>query len=223
MLGRLIVVTGTGTEIGKTHLPCALVRSGQPERVRGIKPIESGVSGEEGDDGRALRLASGDMFHVKHGLAPYLLRRAVSPHLAAREEGRQIAFADVERYVAAWRADSDVVFVELAGGMFSPLVPPQTNADLARMLAPDALLVVAPDRLGVLHDVGATLRAAASCGTPVTAVALVCPATRDASTGSNRAELQDLVPVPVFEVARGDASELARSPAVRALYAALVT
>ena len=223
MRGRLVVVTGTGTEIGKTHLTCALVRSGQPGRVQGIKPIESGVVGDEGGDGRALREASASMFHVKHLPAPYLLRRPVSPHLAAREEGRHIAFAEVQRYVAEHRGDSDVLFVELAGGMFSPLAPPLTNADLARALAPDALLVVAPDRLGVLHEVGATLRAAASCGTPVTALALVCPAAPDASTGSNRAELEGLVAVPVFEVSRGDATELAKSPAVRALYAALVT
>jgi dethiobiotin synthetase len=58
-------------------------------------------------------------------------------------------------------------------------------------------LLVAPDRLGVLHDVRATLLAARHVGLSLDAVVLSAPATPDASTGRNGAELSRLGIVPV--------------------------
>ena len=220
---RLVVVTGTGTEIGKTHTTCALVRASEGKAV-GLKPIESGVVvGDEGDDGRALRLASHPMFHVKHPTAPYLFRRPVSPHLAARDEGRTVELEDVVRFLAAAPTEPDVLFLELPGGLFSPLGAALSNADLAAHLEPEALLLVAPDRLGVLHDVTATVRALAGTSLRVSAIALVAPPAADASTGTNAAELRGLglASAPVFSIPRGSALELGHSEPVRRLYAAL--
>jgi dethiobiotin synthetase len=218
---RLIVVAGTGTEIGKTHTTCALLHASGGQAI-GLKPIESGVAGDEGEDGRALRLASSPTFHVKRFDAPYLFRRPVSPHLAAREEGRTIELDAVRRFLAGAAGDAEIVLVELAGGLFSPLAPGLSNAELAVGLAPARLLLVAPDRLGVLHDVGATLRALQALRLPPTAIALVTPAVPDASTGTNAAELAWLGCPPVFSVPRGTAEELAATDAIRALYAALL-
>ena len=217
---RLIVVTGTGTEIGKTHTTCALLLAAQG-RAFGFKPIESGVTGTEGDDGRALRLASGT-FHVKREPAPYLFRRAVSPHLAAREEGRDIDLDVAASAIARAPTDAHALLVELAGGLFSPLGAALTNADLALRLAPDAILLVAPDRLGVLHDVGATLRAARAAGLDITALALVQPEHPDLSTGTNAGELRLLGAPPVFELPRGSAEAIAALPETRALYELLL-
>ena len=82
-----IVVVGTGTGIGKTHLSVALVaylaRAGR--QVCGLKPIESGVPpGAVGEDATAL--AAAGVFHVKQP-QPYALPDPVSPHLAARRLG----------------------------------------------------------------------------------------------------------------------------------------
>jgi dethiobiotin synthetase len=217
----LIVVTGTGTEIGKTHTTCALLVAARG-RGFGVKPIESGVIGDEGDDGRALRLASGPTFHVKHAPAPYLFRRAVSPHLAARDEGRAIDPDVAAAAVLRTPDDAEAVLVELPGGLFSPLGAAATNADLALRLRPDALLLVAPDRLGVLHDVGATLRAVSAAGLTATAVAVVRPAQPDLSTGTNAAELRLLGAPPVFEIPRGTVEALGALPELRALYEVLL-
>lgn len=221
-MGRLVVVTGTGTEIGKTHTTCALLHASEGRAV-GLKPIESGVVDDEGDDGRALRLSGSSMFHVKHVRAPYLYRRPVSPHLGARADGRAIDPEIVARFLVEAAGDAELVLVELAGGLFSPLGPGMTNADLAVRLTPDALVLVAPDRLGVLHDAAAVLRALAGAREQlkVTAVALVAPPVPDASTGTNAAELAWLGAPPVFSVARGTPRDLAVTEELRGLYAAL--
>jgi dethiobiotin synthetase len=52
------------------------------------------------------------------------------------------------------------------------------------------VVLVAPDRLGVLHDVGACVRAAAVDGITFAAIALSAPAQADASTGTNAAEIE---------------------------------
>ncbi len=217
----VVVVTGTGTEIGKTHTSCALLRAAGAGAV-GLKPIESGVSSDEGDDGRALRLASDSTFHVKHLAPPYLLRRPVSPHLAAADEGRTVSIEDAARYVARASASASFVLVELPGGLFSPLGQGRTNADLARWLRPDAVLLVAPDRLGVLHDVTAAVRAFHAEGGVIGALALVSPGNPDASTGTNGRELRALWPsLAVFEIPRGRPEALATSREVTALYESL--
>ncbi len=224
MRGRLIVIAGTGTNIGKTHLGCALLRAAGDARACGLKPVESGVDdgSTEGPDGRALRESSHSTFHVKHAPAPYLLRRAVSPHLAAREERRTIELAPIEAYVQAHRSRADVLLVELPGGLFSPLGNALTNVDVALRLRPDRLVLVAPDRLGVLHDVGATLRAAAAATAHASLIAVVAPEQPDASTGTNAAELAALTHLPVYAIPRAPAETLASTSILRGLYAACV-
>jgi dethiobiotin synthetase len=219
----MVVVTGTGTEIGKTHLCEALLRAlatGGHRRVGGIKPVESGVTpGLETD---AHRLARASTFHVKPGA--YAFAAPVSPHLAAREQGLAIDVTALAHALRPLRADTDVLLVELPGGLFSPLSSTETNADFARLLAPDFVLLVCPDRLGVLHDVGAALRAARGVPLPVHATAVVAPQAPDASTGRNAAELVDVVHAPgVLSVPRGDVARLAAEPAIQGLARQMAT
>ena len=184
MLRPLIVVTGTGTGIGKTHLACALLRAwGRRSKVCGVKPVESGVAGILGDD--AIRLAAASTFHVTHP-PPYTFPDPISPHLAARRVGAEVRPDVIARYVAEVREAAEGTLVELAGGLFSPVTDRALNADIARMLQPTATLLVAPDRLGVLHDLGATTRAAEREGVRLAGVALVAPELPDASTGNER-------------------------------------
>ena len=231
MSAPLIVVTGTGTEIGKTHLAGALLlawarvlaEAGMVDAtVLGLKPVESGVTGRSGPDGSLLERLS--TFHVKQFPPPYLLARAVSPHLAAREEGRTIDVAAIRAYVEDARAAHVAgVVVELAGGLFSPLGRDLCNANLAMELEADAVLLVAPDRLGVLHDLGSTTRAAAALGLPLHGIVLNTPAAADLSTGSNAAEVAVVTKVPVLAVVpRAAIAELSARADVAALVRPLV-
>lgn len=201
---NLVLVTGTGTGIGKTTLSTALLRAWAHEgrKVLGLKPVETGGT----EDGDALAAASSIAPPER---APYLLRDPISPHLAARREGITIQLDVVTAWVERARPLADVVLLELAGGLFSPLGDDLVNADLARALRPDRLLLVAPNRLGVLHDVLATTRAAS--GLTFDAILLNSIATPDASTDSNARELARLLGRPVDEIGlHPDLGELAR-------------
>src|SRR5205085_10256818 len=105
----LVIVTGTGTEIGKTHVSVALVRAwaealrsqGSPSRVAGLKPVESGGTAD------IAGLEQASTFHVKRDRVPYMLARPVSPHLAAREAGVVIDPARIAAFVTAVRDEAD--------------------------------------------------------------------------------------------------------------------
>lgn len=185
-----IAVAGTGTEIGKTHVTCALARAlSRTREVVALKPIESGGV----EDARALSEACG-----VETLPHHALREPISPHLAARREGVTLVMDDV----AAWvrEREREVTLVETAGGLFSPLGPAITNASLVEALDPDVLLLVAPDRLGVLHDVIATLAAWGERTRARIVVALSAPVSSDASTSTNASELEALGVVRVASV-----------------------
>jgi dethiobiotin synthetase len=211
-MGRLVVVSGTGTGIGKTHLCEALLLNlgARGRRVAGIKPVESGV-GEGVSD--AERLASASTFHVKH--AGVTLEEPISPHRAARRAGVSLDVPSLAAAIRPLRADLDVLVTELPGGLFTPLSDHSFNADLAAELRPDALLLVAPDRLGVLHDVVAALRASAAMSLAVAAVVLVSPECPDASTATNAEELARVTSCRILPtVRRAPAAALAGDHAV---------
>lgn len=194
-MNRRIVVIGTGTGIGKTHLGVALLTAAAQAgvSVAGLKPVESGVGTGVSD---AALLDAAGTFHVKHP-PPYALATPISPHLAARREGVTIQL----QQIVDWVAESEAAWtlVETAGALLSPLSLAATNLDLAVALRPDAVVLVAPDRLGVLHDLTVTLFAYRHLGRglPEPIVALQPTAEADSSAGQNAAEVIGLGIAPL--------------------------
>ncbi len=216
MPGSLVVVTGVGTEVGKTHLACTLLVAARHAglRVAGYKPVESGVGDAPTDQDR---LDAAAPFHVKRPRPRLALRAAVSPHLAARREGVQVSLQPEVDWAHTVRQEVDVLVVELAGGLFSPLSDTERNIDLLSRLDPTHTVLVAPDRLGVLHDVEAVRRAAP--GISLAAVVLMAPATPDTSTGSNADELARLGHEGhIVPLGRGTPDELASAAGAAELY-----
>jgi dethiobiotin synthetase len=191
-----VVVLGTGTDVGKTYVTACLARGLREHgRVLALKPIESGVTpGVAGDAGM---IAEGGGHSPI--FSPWRFPRPVSPHLAAREQGVTLDPYQIASWVAEQEAHAGtaISLVELAGGAFSPLGLGVTNVDLASALEPAVWLLIAPDALGVLHDVGAALRAL-----PRAPDALLLSGARkaDQSTGSNATELAGLGIANVLEV-----------------------
>lgn len=197
-----VVILGTGTDVGKTYVTACLARALRDRSsVLALKPIESGVGpGVTGDAG-VIAAAAG---HAA-ALSPWRFPRPVSPHLGAREAGAPLALAEVAAWVVVQEqlAAKRISLIELAGGAFSPLGAGLTNVDLALALSPALWVLVAPDSLGVLHDVTATLRAL-----PRAPDALVLSGARapDQSTGSNAYELSNLGIATVLDVVSAGAS-----------------
>jgi dethiobiotin synthetase len=212
---RRLVVLGTGTEIGKTFVTTAIARALRDHgcSVLALKPVETGCAGADeppaNSDAWQLELASTPGPFRPHPL--YAFPEPISPHLAARRassaidlerivswvsEGEKALQRNTLRYGASW------VIIETAGGALSPLSDAATNADLARALEPAIWLLVAPDALGVLHDLRATLTALRALVRLPDLVVLSAARPPDASTGTNAAELVRLgiaTPAAVFD------------------------
>jgi dethiobiotin synthetase len=199
---HIVVVGGTGTEVGKTHVAAALLAAwGESRRVVGYKPVETGVRGgpaSDGEDGKQLARAS--TFHVKQAVFHQTFAEPVSPHLAARRRRVRIDLRRIVEQARKLAGAAEGVVVELAGGLFTPLGLGTVNADLVRNLKPARLILVVPDRLGVLHDVGAALLAARHVGVRVYGVVVSSPAEADASTGTNAAEIERAVMASVLAI-----------------------
>ena len=102
---------------------------------------------------------------------------------------------DVEALAAETRAlasTCEVLIVETAGGLFSPLDEDgRTNAELFRLVGTASMALVTLNRLGVLHDVEACVRAAAASGFRIDAViANTLTGHDDESVATNVADLR---------------------------------
>ena len=113
--------------------------------------------------------------------------------MAADREGVSL---DPGAWCAAVRrfsAGADVVLVEGAGGLLSPLAWGFTALDLARDLGA-AALVVAADRLGTINHARLTLAALRAAEVVVLGVVFSAPCAPDDSTGTNGAALARVEP-----------------------------
>jgi len=174
-MSDVVVVVGTGTEVGKTHVSEAVLRSlrGSGRACVGLKPVESGVSTSERTDWQRLGQAAG-----RHVAPLFAFDEAVSPHLTARDAGVTIELGQLVEWVEGSLEREGVTLVETAGGLMSPLSSSVTNLDLCVDLRPRRVLLVAVNRLGALHDVAVCMRALSSVGWPTskTVLALSEPA-----------------------------------------------
>ena len=117
--------------------------------------------------------------------------------MAARAQGERVDARLIRAGVEIWNDHCDFVLVEGVGGLMSPI----SDVDLVANVAADfgyPLLVVAANVLGTINQTLQTLVAAESFGLEVTGVVLNDVTGRDdASTASNRTEIERLASVPV--------------------------
>lgn len=201
-----LFITGTDTEVGKTYVGAvvarALVAAGR--RVGVYKPAASGcwARGEElvSDDALLLWQAAGRPGDLDR-VCPQRFEAPLAPHLAAREEGRELDAALLRSGVDYWRGRSDVILVEGAGGLLTPLGDREFVADLAADLG-FPLIVVARNALGTINHTLLTLHAAATFRRPLAVAGVVlnrpAPPSDDPSTETNRRELALRAGVPIL-------------------------
>jgi dethiobiotin synthetase len=170
---RILVISGTGTGVGKTVVTAALaaIAGERGQRVAVVKPAQTGAApGQPGDLGEVRRLSGvGDT----HELARFT--RPLSPEAAARVAGQPPL--DTGRAACAIRelaASRDLVLVEGAGGLLVRYGPTgATVADLARALAAPVLVVTAAG-LGTLNHTALTLEALAARRLPLAGLVIGC-------------------------------------------------
>lgn len=139
-------VAGTGTDLGKTHIACALLRAA---RARGLtvdafKPVVSGFDPEAPRISDPARLAAAlGRPDAWAEVSPRRYRVPLAPNLAARLEGEALVLADLVADCRTWldARKPDLCLVEGAGGVMSPMTDDATNLDLMTALALPVLLI----------------------------------------------------------------------------------
>lgn len=161
-------VTGTDTEIGKTLISCALLH-GLAEKgalAVGMKPVAAGAELRDGvwhnDDVDLLQAHSGVQLPTEL-VAPYVLRTAAAPHIAARREHIHIDLELILQRYQTIRQSTPNVVVEGVGGFVVPFSDTGDSAGLAQRLALPVILVVGM-RLGCLNHALLTVEAIAARG-----------------------------------------------------------
>ena len=178
---RIIFITGTDTGAGKTVLTALLVKF---LRARGanavaLKPVCSGGR----DDARVLRAAMNGALTLDE-VNPWHFRAPITPLLAARRERRHVHLAEVLAHVRTMQKRFDVLLIEGAGGLLSPLGEQFNSRDLILALRATPL-VVAQNRLGMVNQVLLTLEGLPENFRRKTKLVLMSPPRPDASTRVN--------------------------------------
>lgn len=194
-MNAIAAIIGTGTNIGKTTFVSLWLQTlkNQGHQVAAWKPIETGGTHDSETQKK----------HAFYSIAPmYQFLEPVSPHLAAEWNQTSI---DCSRLVAKAKEISSQypLILETAGGLFSPICsqPYRTNAEFIEELNPSLLILVAPNRLGVLHDVECVQRASAHFNKSIDAIVLIeWNEPNDRSIQFNKQELTRFRATPVYAI-----------------------
>ena len=194
----ILVVTGTGTDVGKTVVSAAVAALAvdRGRRVAVLKPAQTGVAvGEPGDLAEITRLA-GDVTIRE-------LRRypdPLSPEAAARRSGLPpVTPAQVSAAAGELAETHDLVLVEGAGGLLVRFDPGGgTLADVAWALGAPVLLV-AHAGLGTLNVTSLTAEALLRRGIECLGVVVGrWPAEPDLATRCNLTDLPVAAGAPLL-------------------------
>ena len=154
---RLVLVVGTGTDVGKTWVSARLLTT---LRAAGVtvaarKPAQSFEPGDDpaGLDSAVLGAATGEpSASVCRPSRWYDV--AMAPPMAADVLGRgSFTVAELVEELAWPPVQVDVGLVESAGGVRSPQAHDGDAVDLLRTLEPDLVLLVADAGLGTINAV----------------------------------------------------------------------
>jgi dethiobiotin synthetase len=192
-----LFITGTGTGVGKTYVGALIAKSlrASGKRAGVYKPVASGCEFGGGSlvspDAMALWNAAGQPGTLEQ-VCPQMFAAPLAPHLAAGAEGKKVDTRLLRDGLQFWRANSDVVIVEGAGGLMSPISDNDYNADLAVEFGLP-LLIVAANVLGTINATLQTLITANSSPYNLGVAGIVLnspsPVVNDPSVESNADEI----------------------------------
>ena len=148
-------ITGTDTDIGKTHIATKLVTHFVSLNLKtaAMKPISAGCEMQDGQlkNEDALKLiAASNVEAPYHLVNPYAFAPAIAPHIAANLVGEVVSIAHIQAAFEQLSTLADVVVVEGAGGFLVPINESETIADLSCALNIPVILVVGM-RLGCIN------------------------------------------------------------------------
>lgn len=187
MKSRVLFVTGTNTSVGKTVLSSLLTRYllDCGIQVRAVKPLCAGGR----DDAVALRAAQTNRLTLDD-VNPWHFESSVTPLLAARRRRRKIKQDDVLQFLEQAKKACDVLLVEGAGGLLSPLGEGFSSRELIVAMKATPI-IVCPNRLGAINLSRLVLEALPTAPRKRSQVALVSRPHADSSTQTNAAMIRE--------------------------------
>ncbi|MGH2905968.1 MAG: dethiobiotin synthase [Solirubrobacterales bacterium] len=198
-----VFVTGTGTGVGKSVVAASIVAAltAAGYRVSAFKPAVTGLDETNPKwplDHVLLSAATG--WQTPERVAPYVFGPAVSPHLAAQQEGTRIEPTILKGAFDRAAAGADAIVCEGVGGLLVPLSvsPRLTVLDLIKQHGLPVVVASHPG-LGTISDTCLTVDRLTAEGVRVAAVVLSpWPEEPDAIQVSNRDTLSELLDPPLY-------------------------
>ncbi len=194
----VMVITGTGTEVGKTVVTAAVAAAALAagRSVAVLKAAQTGVRPDEPGDAEEVTRLAGPVTTAELARYPDPL----APATAARRAGRApVRPHEVAERAAKLAAEHDLVLVEGAGGLLVRFDPAGgTLADAAALLSAP-VLVVAPAGLGTLNATELTVRELRGRGLVVAGVVIGSwPGEPDLAARCNLLDLPDVTGAPLL-------------------------
>ena len=189
-----LLITGTGTEVGKTIVTASLAAywqkyySHQPLGL--MKLLQTGKG-----DYQYYQQMFAD-FSLVQVVNPLSFQTPVAPPIAAQHEGRSIPLQEVWQALVSLQQTSDLILVEGLGGLGSPVTWELTVADLAREWRLLTVLVV-PVKLGAIAKTVANVALARQSNVKLKGIVLSC------SESVSEQELTDWTPIELIQQLTG--------------------
>ncbi len=223
--GKVLFITGAGTEVGKTIVAAAILRAlrGGGFACDALKPIVSGYdeAAPAGSDPALLLQALGEPTTAEAlaRVSPWRFAAPLAADAAARAEGKRIAYADVLALCQARTAATPgLLLIEGAGGLMAPVDETHTFLDLISAL--DAPIILASKSyLGAISHTLTAVEAARARGVAIAAIAFSEDKNDPAATRANadaiarRAHSAPVIGVPWGCQEHAELAEIARQAA----------
>jgi dethiobiotin synthetase len=216
---QTLFITGTDTGVGKTVLTALLTRFLRECGVNAAA-LKSVCSGNRAD-ARALRAAMNGTLTLDE-INPWHFRAPIAPLLAARKENKRVKLSQVLAHIRAIQKRFDVLFVEGAGGLLSPLGEDFDSRDLIVALRVTPI-IAAQNKIGAVNHILLTLEALPKNLRANARVVLMSQSKPDASAKTNAKLLAELTNAKIFSFPWLDKNFRAmKNPLVRRMLQALL-
>jgi dethiobiotin synthetase len=200
---KTLFITGIDTGVGKTYigrvLIKALIKAGHACEPR--KPIETGcklIAGELIPEDASLYVQATQGKTSLAEVCPYRYEPPISPERAIRLTNTTVNVKDLVE-ICKPTNKPEYLFVEGAGGFYSPLCSDGLNADLAQELKANVILIV-KDRLGCINQTLLTIEAIKSRKLNLPVIVLNQTRAHEESSMNNLEDLRLRLDTPIVAV-----------------------
>ncbi len=169
-MGKILLVTGTDTGVGKTVAAAWLAKIlASHAKVALVKAVQTGADPLVDGDEASYKSLTNNPAIATYTLASF--PEPLAPSIAARRAGKKISPTTIVQRCLAIAKGHDFTIVEGAGGLLVPIAKGFDFADLAKALKASLVVVIRPG-LGTLNHTMLTVEAAERRGLHIEALIL---------------------------------------------------